>query len=64
MLNFVRFLRNNKFVSIEIFLEMLNIVTFLHLTDACHTLTCAIMLLNTDLHGQVLHFTLNKFMQI
>ncbi|XP_070185217.1 PH and SEC7 domain-containing protein 1-like isoform X2 [Littorina saxatilis] len=23
-----------------------------HASDACHTLTCAIMLLNTDLHGQ------------
>ena len=22
-------------------------------TDACHTLTCALMLLNNDLHGQV-----------
>lgn len=25
-----------------------------YFSDACHTLTCAIMLLNTDLHGQVL----------
>lgn len=25
-----------------------------HISDAVHTLTCAIMLLNTDLHGQII----------
>ena len=24
-----------------------------YISDACHTLTCAVMLLNTDLHQQV-----------
>jgi len=28
---------------------------YISIADACHTLTCAIMLLNTDLHGQVGH---------
>ena len=28
------------------------IFSVFYLADACHTLTCAIMLLNTDLHGQ------------
>lgn len=27
--------------------------SFLHLPDGIHTLTCALMLLNTDLHGHV-----------
>lgn len=27
---------------------------FIHVLDAVHTLTCAIMLLNTDLHSQII----------
>jgi len=29
-----------------------------NIADACHTLVCAVMLLNTDLHSQVCQFYL------
>ena len=32
---------------------MIYFIYNLFIVDACHTLTCALMLLNTDLHGQV-----------
>jgi len=40
----------------------LKIILFL---DAVHTLTCAIMLLNTDLHGQMIgrKMTCNEFIE-
>ena len=41
-----------------------NIFVYL-ITDACHTLTCALMLLNTDLHGQNIgrKMTLGEFIE-
>jgi len=43
-------------------LQIFKLVIFL---DAVHTLTCAIMLLNTDLHGQMIgrKMTCNEFIE-
>ena len=37
---------------IDIMLSFILRYVILFYPDACHTLTCALMLLNTDLHGQ------------
>lgn len=39
-------------LSIFFFNDYSDLNEFVRSTDAAHTLTCAIMLLNTDLHGQ------------
>ena len=40
-------------LSIEMLIVSLIVCPYYVISDACHTLVCAIMLLNTDLHGQV-----------
>lgn len=57
---------NSESIICLLFLFLLEIFLFNVLThisklsfsfiDAVHTLTCALMLLNTDLHGEVKHF--------
>lgn len=55
----VIFLKNNNFI--QLIVEFLRVKTIILLTqqypiisDSCHTLTCALMLLNTDLHDPVM----------
>ena len=45
---------DNQNASLRPLLNVLTVYSVC-IADACHTLTCALMLLNTDLHGQVLY---------
>ena len=53
-----------SFVACSV-LQLICFSTFCSISDACHTLVCAMMLLNTDLHGQNIgrRMTLAEFIE-